>query len=197
MDLSTDPAVPDRATAPQFSDSAPGSATPDILCAGLDLVLACPFNSQPHGAETMFANAGNRFWPTAHEAGLIPRRYSANTISRLPEIGMGVLFLPSVDRDAGTSGKAKVSARDITQFNDKLLRFRPRACAFVGKHSASIWLQRSPARLQYGRQPQRRDGIGCEIFVLPPTMTSARRYWNAEPWHQLASWIADTRPWRF
>jgi TDG/mug DNA glycosylase family protein len=68
--------------------------------------------------------------------------------------------------------------------------------AFTGKKAASMWLHRRTDRIAYGRQ-KRRPEVPFEVFVLPSPSAAARRYWQLEPWHQLADWLRATRPWRF
>jgi TDG/mug DNA glycosylase family protein len=161
---------------------------PDVLEPGLRIVF-CGYapGTASARAGAYYAGPGNRFWITLHEVDLTPVLLRAAEFTRLPEFGIGLTDISKTawgsDREVGRRGIAPerlVAAIDATG---------PTHLAFNGKNAARGALGRP---VDYGRQPERLGGT--TIWVLPSTSGAARRYWDIEPWRELAeaaAWIVD------
>ena len=66
---------------------------------------------------------------------------------------------------------------------DVVEAIKPRALAFNGKTTASLFYRGGAHRLSYGRQS---DRIGeTAVYVLPSTAATSA-FWSIEPWRDLA-----------
>ena len=153
---------------------------PDTLEPGLRLVFcgtAAGTASAKAGA--YYAGPGNSFWATLHAVGLTPEQLKPAEFRRLSEFGIGLTDICKVrygsDEEVGTV------EFDVAGLEAKIAAAEPATLAFNGKNAARGALERDVA---YGPQDERIGG--AELWVLPSTSGAARRFWNIEPWLELA-----------
>jgi double-stranded uracil-DNA glycosylase len=153
---------------------------PDTLEPGLRLVFcgtAAGTASAKAGA--YYAGPGNSFWATLHTVGLTPEQLKPAEFGRLSEFGIGLTDICKVrygsDEEVGTV------EFDVAGLEAKIAAAEPATLAFNGKNAARGALERDVA---YGLQDERL--AGAELWVLPSTSGAARRFWNIDPWLELA-----------
>lgn len=153
---------------------------PDLLQAGLRLVFCGTAPSRRSAAEgAYYAHPGNYFWRALFEAGLTPRRLAPHEYPLLPEFGIGLTDLAK--HHSGNDADLPVDAFDVAALVTRIEIFQPGIIAFTSKNAAQAVLGRTVA---YGAQPER---IGATaVFALPSPSGQARRFWNIEPWRELA-----------
>jgi len=128
-----------------------------------------------------YAEHGNRFWHVLHEVGLTATVLQPGDYTLLLENGIGLTDLAEyvAGEDAALPGNALYAAR----LRDVVETIQPRALAFNGKSTASLFFRGGTHRLSYGRQPER---IGkTAVYVLPSTAATSG-FWSIEPWRELA-----------
>jgi TDG/mug DNA glycosylase family protein len=154
---------------------------PDVLAPGLRVVFCgtAPGTASAR-AGAYYAGPGNRFWLTIHEVGLTPVLLRPAEFTRLPKFGVGLTDISKTasgsDLDVGRSGF------DPARLGSAIAATSPAHLAFNGKNAARAALGRS---VDYGAQP---DCIGgATVWVLPSTSGAARRFWDIDPWRELAA----------
>ncbi len=158
----------------------PAPILPDLLAPGLRVVFC---GTAPGAASARagayYAGPGNRFWVTLHEVGLTPVLLSPAEFARLPEFGIGLTDVSKTasgsDLEVGSNGV------DPERLAAGIDAARPSHLAFNGKNAARAALGRP---VDYGPQPERIGG--AKTWVLPSTSGAARRFWDLEPWRDLA-----------
>jgi TDG/mug DNA glycosylase family protein len=160
---------------------------PDVLVPGLAAVF-CGNAAGKVSAQkrAYYAGPGNYFWRVLHEVGLTPVRLEPAEFRRLPEFGLGLTDACKVR--FGSDAEVGTADHDAARVERSVARLAPRHLAFVGKRAAQTVLGR---RVDYGAQPE--PFAGAETWVLPSTSGLARRFWNVEPWQELAAGVAATR----
>ncbi len=153
---------------------------PDILRPGLRIVFCgTAAGTASARARAYYAGPGNAFWPTLHAIGLTPVQLKPVEYERLPEFGLGLTDICKVlhgsDEEVGTA------EFDVSGLQARIAEAEPENLAFNGKNAARAALERG---VDYGPQPERIGG--ATVWVLPSTSGAARRFWDAEPWHELA-----------
>lgn len=130
-------------------------------------------------AVAYYAGPGNAFWATLHSTGLTRVQLSPSEFERLPEFGIGLTDICKVlygsDKEVGTV------EFDISGLEARIADVEPDSLAFNGKNAARAALDRA---VGYGLQPERIGGAA--VWVLPSTSGAARRFWDIEPWCELA-----------
>ncbi len=160
------------------------SVLPDILPPGLRIVFCgTAAGSASARARAYYAGPGNAFWPTLHATGLTPTQLEPAQYERLPEFGIGLTDLCKVlhgsDEEVGTV------EFDVSGLQSRIAEAEPENLAFNGKNAARAALEMN---VEYGRQSERIGG--ATVWVLPSTSGAARRFWDPEPWHELARSVA-------
>src|SRR5690606_31161653 len=152
----------------------------DVLAPGLRVVFcgtALGTVSARIGA--YYAGPGNRFWPTLHEVGLTPRLLEPREFWMLPRFGIGLTDVCKTrsgsDAEIGTAGF------DVPRLRRAIEDAAPAWLAFTSKNAGRAALGRA---VDYGVQPERFGAARC--FVLPSPSGAARRWWDIEPWRELA-----------
>jgi TDG/mug DNA glycosylase family protein len=153
---------------------------PDILAPGLRLVFCgTAAGTASAKARAYYAGPGNSFWATLHAVGLTPEQLKPAEFRRLSEFGIGLTDICKVrygsDEEVGTV------EFDVAGLEAKIAAAEPARLAFNGKNAARGALERDVA---YGLQDERL--AGAKLWVLPSTSGAARRFWNIEPWRELA-----------
>jgi TDG/mug DNA glycosylase family protein len=130
-------------------------------------------------ARAYYAGPGNAFWPTLHATGLTPTQLAPAEYERLPEFGLGLTDICKVlygsDEEVGSA------EFDVSGLQTRIATAEPDNLAFNGKNAARAALERN---VDYGPQPERIGG--ASLWVLPSTSGAARKFWDAEPWFELA-----------
>lgn len=157
---------------------------PDVLAPNLRVVFcgtAAGTRSAREGA--YYAHPGNYFWRTLFEVGLTPRRLAPQEFPRVLEYGIGLTDLAKLH--FGADHELPYDAFDAASLRRKLARWKPRIVAFTSKNAALGYFDRV---LPYGEHDERI--AQSRVFVLPSPSGQARRFWNIEPWWQLAEAVA-------
>jgi TDG/mug DNA glycosylase family protein len=153
---------------------------PDVLRPGLRAVICgTAAGSASARAGAYYAGPGNAFWATLHSVGLTPVELSAAEFARLPEYGIGLTDLCKVLH--GSDAEVGTVEFDVAGLEARVAEAEPANLAFNGKNAARGALERG---VDYGRQPERIGG--ADVWVLPSTSAAARRFWDIEPWRELA-----------
>lgn len=126
-----------------------------------------------------YAGPGNCFWPTLHEVGLTPVPLEPEEFRRMPEFGLGLT--DACKTHFGSDAEVGSSRHDASRLEQAIARVAPAHLAFVGKRAARIVLRR---QVPYGHQPE--PFAGATAWVLPSPSGLARRFWDIEPWEELA-----------
>jgi TDG/mug DNA glycosylase family protein len=170
-----------------------GRMLPDVLAPGLSVVFcgtAVGTASARIGA--YYAGPGNAFWRSLFEVGLTPRRLQPPEYPGLADFGLGL-----TDLAKNISGADHELSRwhfDGDGLRAKLQQHQPHILAFTSKRAAEEFLGHP---VPYGLLEER---VGATaLFVLPSPSGAARRYWDLQPWHELAALrnscpIAELRP---
>jgi TDG/mug DNA glycosylase family protein len=153
---------------------------PNILRPGLRIVFCgTAAGTASARAKAYYAGPGNGFWKVLHEAGLTPVQLSPDEFERLPEFGIGLTDICKVlhgsDEEVGTI------EFDVDGLRARIAEVEPANLAFNGKNAARGALERG---VDYGLQPEQIGGAA--VWVLPSTSGAARRFWDIEPWRELA-----------
>jgi double-stranded uracil-DNA glycosylase len=167
-----------------------GHVLPDVLAPGLDLWFvgtAAGPKSARLGA--YYANRGNRFWRTLHEAGITPRLFEPHDFSEVLELGVGLTDFCKTGW--GVDAAIDREALDVEGLRGKVRRLKPKALAFTSKSSASLWLGRPTGEIAVGRQARGRGEP--LVFALTSPSGLARSWWSIEPWIELGAWLAAER----
>lgn len=153
---------------------------PDVLGPGLRIVFCgTAAGTASARAGAYYAGPGNAFLPTLHLTGLTPVELSPPEFARLPEFGLGLTDICKVlhgsDEEVGTV------EFDVSGLQARIAEAEPATLAFNGKNAARGALERD---VGYGPQEERLGGAA--VWVLPSTSGRARRFWDIEPWRELA-----------
>jgi TDG/mug DNA glycosylase family protein len=155
---------------------------PDLLADDLALVLCGTAPSRASKeALAYYAHPGNIFWKTLFQVGLTPRQLAPHEYPEMLRHGIGLTDLNKTEW--GADAELSPAGFDIAAFTVKMRRFRPGVVAFDSKFAARTYFGRRSG-FAYGLQPETLDGI--PLFVVPSTSGRARRYFEVEPWEQLA-----------
>ncbi len=164
----------------------------DLLAPDLDVVFVGTAAGRRSAAEgAYYAHPGNRFWRALHEVGLTDRRYEPHEFPAL--LGLRVGFTDMSKVGSGMDHEIAPEHFDVTLFETKMRRFRPRVIAFTSKKVASLWLGVPTGRIEPGRQARTLPDFP-EVFVLTSPSGAATKYWDIRPWRELAAWLKATKP---
>lgn len=153
---------------------------PDLLAPNLQLVFCGTAPSKASAAaRAYYAKPGNKFWPTLHQVGITPRRFTPHEYPELLKLGIGLTDLCKVH--SGVDSELPADAFDLDAFRAKIGKFRPALVAFTSKNAAQSALGR---HVGYGLQP---DKWGrTQFFVLTSPSGLATRFFDIAIWRELA-----------
>lgn len=142
----------------------PALHLPDVLAENLDAVF-CSINPALSAAIAghHFSNPSNRFWRALHLAGFTPHLIPATQDSTLLQHGYGItaaVARPTVSAGDLAPRELRAAGADLER---KLLHYRPRMIAFLGKPAISA-IVRKPT-VTWG--PQSFTFAGSAVWVLP------------------------------
>jgi TDG/mug DNA glycosylase family protein len=158
---------------------------PDVLHPGLRVVFCgTAAGTASARAKAYYAGPGNAFWRVLHETGLTPAQLEPGEFERLPEFGIGLTDICKVlhgsDLEVGTV------EFDVAGLTTRIAEAEPAVLAFNGKNAARGALERD---VVHGAQEERIGG--ATVWVLPSTSGAARRFWDVEPWQELAEAVGS------
>ena len=153
---------------------------PDLLRPGLEVVFCgTAAGTASARAKAYYAGPGNAFWRTLFATGLTPRQLAPSEYERLLGFGIGLTDLCKVRH--GSDAEVGTEEFDVDGLRGRIAAVEPVYLAFNGKNSARGALERE---VQIG--PQEEQIGGAAVWVLPSTSAAARRYWDIDPWQELA-----------
>lgn len=153
---------------------------PDLLRPGLRVVFCgTAAGTASARAEAYYAGPGNAFWPTLYETGLTPELLAPDEYARLPEFEIGLTDICKTRH--GSDAEVGTAEFDVDGLRERVAAAEPARLAFNGKNAARGALERD---VVFG--PQDEQLGGAELWVLPSTSGAARRFWDIEPWRELA-----------
>ncbi|WP_176049657.1 G/U mismatch-specific DNA glycosylase [Burkholderia sp. BCC1644] len=137
---------------------------PDLIVDRLD-VLFCGINPGLTAAATghHFAGRSNRFWRVIHLAGFTPTEIAPQDDRAILQYGCGltaVVTRPTASADQLSRAEFIAAA---AAFEQKIVRYRPRFIAFLGKAAYSALS--GQREVQWGLQPACMQG--ASVWVLP------------------------------
>ena len=153
----------------------------DVLEPGLRVVFCgtAPGTASAK-AGAYYAGPGNAFWQTLHLTGLTPTQLEPGDFRLLPTYGIGLTDICKVrygsDEEVGTG------EFDVSGLQARIADAEPGILAFNGKNAARGALERA---VGFGPQPEQLGGAA--VWVLPSTSGAARRFWDIDPWYELAT----------
>lgn len=152
----------------------------DLLRPGLEVVFCgTAAGSASARAKAYYAGPGNAFWRTLFATGLTPRQLAPSEYERLLDYGIGLTDLCKVRH--GSDAEVGTEEFDADGLRMRIAAVEPVYLAFNGKNAAQGALER---QVQLGPQPEQIGG--ATVWVLPSTSAAARRYWDIDPWQELA-----------
>ena len=94
---------------------------------------------------------------------------------------------------SGSDTEISSAADNPAGLREKLIRFKPRSLAFVGKRAAKICSQYrlGSSKIKYGSQSANFGDV--EIYVLPSTSGLAKRFWDPLPWIEFGTFMSILR----
>ncbi len=162
---------------------ADGSAVPDILAPGLE-ILFCGINPgrRSAAAGAHFANPRNDFWRLLADAGLTPRRLDPSEQHELPRYGLGLTNAAY----RTTPGSGDLRRADFAGAAERLERIArelgPQGIAFVGKAAyEGAFGERCDLGLQLRHLGE------TWLFVLPSTSPANA----AVPYEERLRWFRE------
>lgn len=137
---------------------------PDVIAKNLT-VLFCGMNPGLKAASSghHFEGRGNRFWRALHGAGFTPKQLEPARSDDVLQYGIGLTTVVARPTAAASEVSRAEFQRAGRAFRKKLITWRPRVVAFLGKAAfAAITDQRDVA---WGEQPALFEDVGA--WVLP------------------------------
>jgi len=164
-----------------------GYLVPDLLSPNLRLVFCGTAPSRASAAaKAYYAKPGNKFWPTLHQVGITPRRFSPHEYPELLKLDIGLTDLCKAH--SGVDSELPDDAFDLIAFKLKIDRYKPALVAFTSKNAAQSALEKSVA---YGLQAE--TWGKTQFFVLPSPSGLATRFFDIGVWQELARWLNQGR----
>ncbi len=181
-------ATTDAQKADVAAPSSEGHLVPDLLEAGLSLVLIGSAPSRTSArAGAYYAHPQNKFWAVLFQVGLTPRQFSPHEFPLLLPLGIGLTDVAK--RHSGVDASLPAGAWEPAEVLARLAYYRPRVVAFTSKRSAREVLGVPTGKLPYGPQPLKLEG--AEIWVLPSTSPLGHNHFQLWPWQALADHLRD------
>lgn len=164
---------------------------PDVLIPGLAVVFCgSALGDYSWHRRAYYANPGNRFWQTLAEVGLTPCRLTPQEYPSVQRHGIGLTDLVKTEHgqdQAIFDGHVDLDS-SRSALRAKIEGCKPGVLAFTSKTVAARFLGRT---VHAGRQPECIDKT--ILWVLPSTSGLARRFFDIEPWRELAALVRQVR----
>ncbi len=158
---------------------------PDLLDYGLVLVF-CGTAASRVSAEkrAYYANPGNSFWRALYQARFTARLYEPAEYHKLRDLRIGLTDVAK--GKAGSDAELKKADFDPAELSAKIFRYKPQILAFTSKAAWRAWKNLAPQQsVSWGWQDEIQSAT--RLYVLPSPSGAARRYWNLDPWLELAA----------
>ncbi|MEX0982385.1 MAG: mismatch-specific DNA-glycosylase [Bacteroidales bacterium] len=157
---------------------------PDVLTYNLEVVFCGTAKGEASAMKGFYyAGPGNKFYGTLYKVGFTPLKLEPKDCFDINRYKIGLTDL--VHTEFGNDSDISDSSYDVDEFLKKIERFQPNFVAFNGKTSASYFLgyRGITSLVDFGMQEMK---IGrSQLYVLPSTSGSARRYWVESYWVEL------------
>lgn len=125
-----------------------------------------------------YAGPGNAFWRTLFSIGLMPVALQPREFAQVTRWKLGLTDLAK--HAYGSDASLSRAHFDVGRLQSVIDLYRPRILAFTSKRAAIEFVGRP---VEYGLLAK---SGSTRFFVLPSPSGAARRYWNIEPWRELA-----------
>ena len=162
---------------------------PDLLADNLYAVF-CGSAASSNSAQTghYYSGPGNRFWEILETAKVTPRRLDPREYKVLSSYGIGLTDMAKAL--SGSDTEISSTADDPAGLTEKLIRFKPRSLAFVGKRAAKVWSRYhlGTPEIKYGPQSSKFGEVA--IYVLPSTSGLAKHFWDPLPWIEFGKFVS-------
>lgn len=162
----------------------------DVLTHNLDVIFCGTAKGEASARlGYYYAGPGNKFYGILEKAEFTPHKLEPSDCYNINQYGIGLTDL--VHTEFGNDNEINDNSYEVDGFIKKIKEFKPKFVAFNSKKAASFALgfRGVTSLVEYGIQDQK---IGdTNIFVLPSTSGSARRYWNEEYWFELRRLIKE------
>lgn len=165
---------------------------PDVLAPNLKLVICgSAVGAESARAGSYYAGINNMFWRILFEIGLTDCLLHTSEYRELLRYGIGLT--DAAKKVSGVDADIKKNDYDAAVFVQKMTLYKPKIICFNGKKSAAAlrsWqLQRNckTEEISYGIYPHPIMQNGPILFVAPSTSAAAKRYWQPNYWHNLAT----------
>jgi TDG/mug DNA glycosylase family protein len=147
--------------------------SPDILATGLDVIF-CGINPATTAATDghNFSNRSNRFWTVLHQSGFTDVRLRPEDERQLLIYGCGITAVVTRATPRASDIAAGEFRSSRPEFEQKILRYRPRVIAFLGKRALSSMLE--VPQIPFGMQSI--TVAETTTWVLPNPSGLNRRY---------------------
>eukprot|EP01038_Epipyxis_sp_PR26KG_P004019 gene4019-5749_t len=156
----------------------------DILKENLDVVFCGTAKGKASALKGYYyAGPNNKFYNVLYVAGFTPKKIEPIDCYSINQFGIGLTDL--VHTEYGNDNQINKESYEVDLFIDKMKRFKPKYISFTSKAAASFALgfKGVTSVIEYGLQKQK---IGeSQIYVLPSTSGSARRFWDEKYWFEL------------
>ncbi|NLN96176.1 MAG: mismatch-specific DNA-glycosylase [Bacteroidales bacterium] len=153
---------------------------PDLLKENLKVVFCgTAAGNRSAQQEAYYAGCGNKFYCVLHHAGFTPVQLIPSQYEQLIDYGIGLTDL--VKQKSGMDKDLKQEDYNISDFNEKIEKYKPQFVCFNGKEAAKKYF--GVEKIDYGLQ---NECLGeTKFFVAPSTSAKAHSYWNEEYWKKL------------
>ncbi len=159
---------------------------PDLLEPNLKLVFCGTAPSTASAAaNSYYAKAGNRFWPTLAKVGITPTRFAPQDYAQLLSLGIGLTDLCKAH--SGTDAQLPEDAFEVDEFWVKMRAVDPKIIAFTSKTAAAAALGCKTSALAYGLVEGGFADADAKIFVLCSPSGLATAYFDLAVWEGLAA----------
>lgn len=158
----------------------PSHIVPNVLAPALKVIFCGTAPSDTSARQRVYyGHRHNRFWKTLNEVGFTPHELQPSDYQHMLQFQLGLTDL--CKEASGNDDELPKGALNVVALREVVTQFQPNVLAFTSKTAGKAFCRQE---VNYGWQEQT---IGItKIFVLPSTSPRARRYWNIQPWRELA-----------
>ncbi len=163
----------------------------DVLKENLDVVFCGTAKGKASALKGYYyAGPGNKFYAILHSAGFTSKRLLPTDCYTINVYGIGLTDL--VHTEYGNDNQISKESYEVDAFIAKMIQYKPQFIAFTSKAAAAyaFGFKGVTSLIDYGLQSQK---IGVsQVYVLPSTSGSARRFWDERYWKELNTLIKNS-----
>lgn len=167
-----------------------GHILPDVSARGLKIIFCgSAASSISARKKAYYAGTSNKFWTTIFDIGLTPQLLLPQDYSMLLDFGIGLTDIAKTIH--GSDQSIPKDADDPDRLHKMIIEMQPAVIAFVGKRAAKVFFSSKFKKktVNYGLQ---KECIGrTALYALPSPSSLAKRYWDLNPWQELANFINE------